>query len=185
MVYHRYVDWFEDARPLSVGGYSDSSSSLVLIASKDAKSSLHHVVNGNITLENYQDINPPKHQLDWMVMLREGLVLLDKHAAADARVLALWFTNPFPALMDAPSPRGVLAYYDAGRTFGMETFADPVEVFADTHVAMFPKHLSPGRKYMQAAAEAWLNEHWERVDTPLWTLYLRPSPPPSTDALVD
>ena len=50
--------------------------------------------------------------------------LLRAHARPGEVVLALEFTNPFPAILRGPPPRGALAWMDQGRTFSTTIHPD-------------------------------------------------------------
>ena len=117
--------------------------------------------------------------------LRSGVYLLHAAGAGQSRVMTLDFGNPFPALLDAPPPKGVLFSMFVGRQADRLTAADPALTLGDADCLMIPKFpvrwdsarlLLDGQSARLAAdwrvtAE---NEHWRllrreagRTDAPL------------------
>lgn len=70
--------------------------------------------------------------------LEEGARLLREKGLQSSRVLALDFVNPFPFLLDAPPPKGVLAWLDYERTYSVRQHPAPEELFADVETVMRP-----------------------------------------------
>ena len=70
---------------------------------------------------------------------RSGVRLLRRAGADRGRVMTLDFGNPFPALLDAPPPRGVLFSMFVGRQADQLTAADPVLTLGDAEWLMIPK----------------------------------------------
>lgn len=57
-------------------------------------------------------------------------------------VLALNFSNPFPALLGIPSPRTAPTWLHSGRTFSPRSFTPPDRLFSDVGCVMLAKHES-------------------------------------------
>lgn len=70
--------------------------------------------------------------------LGEGVEVLRREGLADAKILTLDFYNPFPYLLAAPPPRGVLAWFDYGRTFSPSVHPDPDALLKDVDVVVCP-----------------------------------------------
>ena len=70
---------------------------------------------------------------------RSGVRLLRRAGADRGRVMTLDFGNPFPALLDAPPPRGVLFSMFVGRQADQLTAADPALTLGDAEWLMIPK----------------------------------------------
>ena len=59
--------------------------------------------------------------------------------AGQSRVMTLDFGNPFPALLNAPPPKGVLFSMFIGRQVDRLTAADPELTLGDANCLMIPK----------------------------------------------
>ena len=71
-------------------------------------------------------------------ILTDGLALLQRDALTDRSIANLSFSNPFPAALHAPPPRGVALWWDEGRTFDTK-FLTAIMVLGDADVVMVPK----------------------------------------------
>ena len=71
--------------------------------------------------------------------LRSAVNLLHAAGAGQGRVMTLDFANPFPALLDAPPPKGVLFSMFKGRQADRVTAADPELTLGDADCLMIPK----------------------------------------------
>ena len=71
-------------------------------------------------------------------ILTDGLALLQRDALTNLSIANLSFSNPFPAALHAPPPRGVALWWDEGRTFDTKSLTAPM-VLGDAQVVMVPK----------------------------------------------
>ena len=106
-----------------------------------------------------------------LATLRSGVHLLQAADADKGRVMTFDFGNPFPALLNAPPPKGVLFSMFVGRQADRLTAADPKLTLGDADWLMVPKFpvfresavLLLDAQSDRLAAE-WLpaaeNEHW-------------------------
>lgn len=78
---------------------------------------------------------------EYVSVLQDGVRLLNKHPLADARVLSLTFTNPFPMLIGGPPVRNELSWWDAGRTFNASVHPQPETLFRGVDYVLIPKFL--------------------------------------------
>ena len=108
---------------------------------------------------------------EYLHTLQTGLALLKAAGYGNGPVATVDYVNPFPVLLDVPSPRGALLFLHVGRHFNRRTAANPDLIFGDANWLMIPKfpiahettalilevqaaHLDAG--WEQAA----VNEHW-------------------------
>ena len=118
---------------------------------------------------------------EYLETLRRGIALLCAEGAEEGRVMTFDFANPFPALIGAPSPKGVLFSLFVNRQVDRRTAADPELVFGDAQwlmVPRFPYKQETSRLLADAQSkrlacewqQAAENEHWRllrRSDEPL------------------
>ena len=108
---------------------------------------------------------------EFLFTLRSGVRLLRATGAGQSRVMTLDFGNPFPALLNAPPPKGVLFSMFIGRQVDRLTAADPALTLGDADCLMIPKfpvrwesaQLLLAAQGPRLAAEwggAGENEHW-------------------------
>lgn len=71
-------------------------------------------------------------------ILSDGLMLLQRDALTSLSIANLSFSNPFPAALHAPPPRGGALWWDEGRTFDVR-FLTAEMVLGDAEVVMVPK----------------------------------------------
>ena len=71
--------------------------------------------------------------------LRSGVRLIDEAGAGRGRLMTFDFGNPFPALLDAPPPKGVLFSMFVGRQVDRLTAEDPALTLGDADWLMIPK----------------------------------------------
>ena len=75
-----------------------------------------------------------------LATMRSGVHLLKQTTGADqGRVMTFDFGNPFPALLDAPAPKGVLFSMLVGRQADQRTVKDPTLTLGDADWLMIPK----------------------------------------------
>ena len=79
---------------------------------------------------------------EWQATLVAAVDLLRAQALADRRILTLDFTNPLPWLLQAPPPRGVLAWMDPGRTLPVYGTMPLEAIVGDAEVLLSPKRPS-------------------------------------------
>ena len=120
-----------------------------------------------------------------LVTLRSGVRLLEEAGAARGRVMTFDFGNPFPTLLDAPPPKGVLFSMFVGRQADRLTAEDPALTLGDADWLMIPKF--PVRwettRLLLDAQERRLAAEWrEAAENEHWRL-LRRKAVPSQSAL--
>jgi hypothetical protein len=71
-------------------------------------------------------------------ILTDGLMLLQRDTLTSLSIANLSFSNPFPAALHAPSPRGVALWWDQNRTYNVKFLTAPM-VLGDAEVVMVPK----------------------------------------------
>lgn len=76
---------------------------------------------------------------EYLETLRRGIALLYAENAEQGRVMTLDFANPFPALISAPPPKGVLVSLFVNRQVDRFTAAEPELVFGDAQWLMVPR----------------------------------------------
>lgn len=70
--------------------------------------------------------------------LADGMALLRNYGEPEDVVFAFDFANPYPFLLDAPSPTGALIWWDPDRTFSASHHPDPERLFRDVDVLLTP-----------------------------------------------
>jgi hypothetical protein len=75
--------------------------------------------------------------------LEEARALLAGHVRPDSRILALDFSNPYPAFTATPAPRGVLLWWDPGRDYSAHVKPDAGAMLGDTTLVLQPRMLQP------------------------------------------
>ena len=118
--------------------------------------------------------------------LTSGLRLLKDSGAAGGRVMTLDFGNPFPALLNAPPPKGVLFSMYAGRQADGLTAQDPGLTLGDAEWLMipaFPVHWDSANMLLTAQADRLAREWTPAAENEHWRLLRRknatgkPNPP--------
>ena len=108
---------------------------------------------------------------EYLHTLRSGLALLKEAGTGNDVVSTPDYANPFPMLLGAPSPKGVLSILHVGRHINRRTAADRSLVFGDAKwlmVPKFPTKQETTNLILNAQADnlktAWQqvaeNEHW-------------------------
>ncbi len=111
--------------------------------------------------------------VDYNRML-DGFSLLQEVGAADpdaGPVLALNFANPFPALLNKPSPARVPIWFHNGRTFSNEIHQPEEEFFSDAEFVILG-HGDPSGEALWEIYRSYVQEHYEEAaSSPSWTVY--------------
>ena len=111
--------------------------------------------------------------VDYNRML-DGFSLLQEVGAADpdaGPVLALNFANPFPALLNKPSPARVPIWFHNGRTFSKEIHQPEEEFFSDAEFVILG-HGDPSGEALWEIYRPYVQEHYEEAaSSPSWTVY--------------
>ena len=122
----------------------------------------------------YQQLITTFDGADLGFLLREGTDLITEHAGPEASSLTLLFASPFPVVMGARPPRNTLSWYHPSRTFGGDNPLEPETLLADVDVVLVPNTIGTvATAAMKDMLEPWLRENRRRVDTPIWTLWLK------------
>jgi len=82
---------------------------------------------------------------EWQATLVAAVDLLRAQELADRRILILDFANPLPWLLQAPPPRGVLAWIDPDRTLPVHGTMPLEAIVGDAEVLLSPKRPSHPR----------------------------------------
>jgi hypothetical protein len=137
-------------------------------------SKIRFVLEGRVEADVYRELVTAFDGADLGVLLRDGAARIREHGPKDARTLTMLFASPFPVVTGAPPPRGTLNWYHPSRTFGGDNPLVPEELLADVDVVLVPTTIGTvATAAMKESLDPWLEEHRRRVDTPLWTLWLR------------
>ena len=111
--------------------------------------------------------------VDYNRML-DGFSLLQEVGAAEpdaGPVLALNFANPFPALLNKPSPSRVPIWFHNGRTFSKEIHQPEEEFFSDAEYVILG-HGDPSGEALWEIYRPYVLEHYQEVaSSPSWTVY--------------
>ena len=119
--------------------------------------------------------------------LHSGVRLLQTAGAGRSRVMTLDFGNPFPALLNAPPPKGVLFSMYVGRQADHLTAADPALTLGDADCLMIPRFPvrwesaqllldAQSLRLAQQWREAAENEHWRLLCRKTWRPEARSHP---------
>jgi hypothetical protein len=116
--------------------------------------------------------------VDYNRML-DGFNLLRQAGAAEpdaGPVLALNFANPFPSLLNKPSPARVPIWFHNGRTFSKEIHQPEDEFFSDAEFVIVG-HGDPSGEMLWEIYQPYVLEHYREVATsPSWTVYRKKGP---------
>lgn len=109
------------------------------------------------------------------VEFARGLKLARSIAGSRDRIAVLAFADPFPSVLRLPPPRGIIQWFDAGRTWSPES--TPVHrLFGDATLLLEPAFARDWRtsRTAIAATHTALATGWTKVaSTPLWTVWRR------------
>ena len=154
---------------------SSPVSTLRFVAPGGLESSKARLVKeGRVDAEVYRELIETFDGADLAFLLREGTALINEHAGPEASSLTLLFASPFPVVMGAPPPRDTLSWYHPSRTFGGDNPLVPEVLLADVDVVLVPNTIGTvATAAMKDMLEPWLRENRRRVDTPVWTLWLK------------
>ena len=87
------------------------------------------------TLHTHMDLS----NAEYLHTLRTGLALLNAAGHENEVVAVVDYVNAFPALLDAPSPRGAMVHLHVGRFINRRSAANQEFVFGDANWLMIPK----------------------------------------------
>jgi hypothetical protein len=105
--------------------------------------------------------------------LDDGLVALRRLAPHAGAVLALNFSNPYPALLRAPAPRYGVSWWDFGRSFNDASAPRPARLFQEVDVVMEPRFNGPHDQVVRIYGPA-LPRFFTLVgETPAWRIWRR------------
>ena len=113
---------------------------------------------------------------EYLETLRTGIALLQAEGAGEDRVMTLDFANPFPALLGAPSPKGVLFSLFVNRQVDRRTAADPDLVFGDAQWLMVPRfpYKQESNRLLADVQSERLASEWKQVaENEHWRLLRR------------
>ncbi len=110
--------------------------------------------------------------------LDEARGLLAGYLRPDIRILALDFSNPYPAFTGTPAPRGALLWWDPGRDYSAHVKPDAAVMLGDTTLVLQPRLLQPrfelGYDPLWQAYGKEVEAHFTPVgQTRLWRLWQR------------
>lgn len=111
--------------------------------------------------------------------LQSGVSLLRAAGADGGRVANLDFNSPFPILLDAPPPKGVLFCLHLNRHLGPANAGDAGLVLGDAQWLMIPRlpYMQETTALLLEALAAHLDAQWAPVaSNDLWTLLRRRDP---------
>ena len=87
------------------------------------------------TLHSHMDLS----NAEYLHTLGTGLALLNAAGHGNDAVAVADYVNPFPALLDAPSPKGAMLHLHVGRFMNRRSAANQKFVFGDANWLMIPK----------------------------------------------
>jgi len=107
-------------------------------------------------------------------ILTDGLALLQRDMLANLSIANLSFSNPFPAALHAPPPRGVALWWDEGRTFDVKLLSAHM-VLGDADVVMVPKLWSYYYNVtdLLSVAQSTLDKDFTPHQSQYWTAWVR------------
>ena len=108
--------------------------------------------------------------------LQSGVKLLRGAGADKGRVANLDFNNPFPVLLDAPPPKGVLFCLHVNRHLGPGNAGDAGLILGDAQWLMIPTlpYMQETTALLLGTLAAHLDAHWApAASNDLWTLLRR------------
>jgi hypothetical protein len=113
---------------------------------------------------------------EWQATLVAAAALVRAEGLEGRRILVLDFANPLPWLLQAPPPRGVLAWMDPDRTLPTRGPTALDALVGDAEVLLVPKRPSHPRVLPVVArlqGEALTQIFPLRTETALWRLRVR------------
>lgn len=119
---------------------------------------------------------PGLSPVEYAASLRRALALLDIAGASKERIANLDYVNPFPALLDAPPPRGVLCCLHVNRHLSPANAGDAATILGDAQWLLVPRlpYLRDTTAVLRETLAAHLDEEWEAAaSNDLWTLLRR------------
>ena len=119
---------------------------------------------------------PGLSPVEYAASLRRALALLDIAGASKERIANLDYVNPFPTLLDAPPPRGVLCCLHVNRHLSPANAGDAATILGDAQWLLVPRlpYLRDTTAVLRETLAAHLDEEWEAAaSNDLWTLLRR------------
>ena len=113
---------------------------------------------------------------EYRASLQSGLELLRASGAGQERVATLDCNNPFPVLLNAPPPTGVLFFLHINRHLGLSNAGDHELILGDAEWLMIPRlpYMGDTTELLLGSLAAHLGERWTRAaSNDLWTLLRR------------
>lgn len=113
---------------------------------------------------------------EWQATLVAAANLLRAEGLANRRILVLDFANPLPWLLQAPPPRGTLAWMDPDRTLSVRGALPLEAIVGDAEVLLSPKRPSHPRVLpvlSRHQGEALVATFPVVAETDLWRVRLR------------
>jgi len=129
---------------------------------------------GELAINN--GTNPQTPEGNLVRSIGDGLSLVREHGLEDRTILVGDRINVMPYLLNAPPPKGTLAWFDIGRTFSATAHPDPDVLFADVEVVMIHRQtvFPATRNLFTALYQDELDSRYALVDeTDDWILYAR------------
>ena len=107
-------------------------------------------------------------------ILTDGLMLLQRDGLTNLGIANLSFSNPFPAALHAPPPRGVALWWDENRTFNVKLLTGRM-VLGDAEVVMVPKLWSFYYNVtgLLSVAQGTLDKDFTPHESQYWTAWVR------------
>lgn len=113
---------------------------------------------------------------EYIESLRSGVSILRAAGADKGRVANLDYNNPFPALLDAPAPKGVLPCLHVNRHLGPANADDAGLILGDAQWLMIPSlpYMQETTTLLLGTLAAHLDAQWvPAASNDLWTLLRR------------
>lgn len=117
---------------------------------------------------------------EYRASLQSGLELLRASGAGQGRVATLDCNNPFPVLLNAPPPKGVLFFLHVNRHLGLSNAGDHELILGDAQWLMIPRlpYMWDTTELLLESLAAHLDERWtQAASNDLWTLLYRREQP--------
>jgi hypothetical protein len=118
------------------------------------------------------------HTTGFALAVNSGIELLKSSGLAHSRTTSLDYENPFSALFESPSPKGIPVLWDIGSTEPIDQPLSPGELVGDACVVMQPQHptiiVLGSAEYVAAAAAPVLQDSFRLVaENDDWKIYRR------------
>lgn len=115
--------------------------------------------------------------VDYALSLDDGVRALKEIGLSDERVADLDYTDPFPFLLQAPSPRGVRTWWTPGQNVPADYVADLGEIVGNACVLMVPERpVGPELAPLFARARARIEDQFVPIYRDAWWQIYRRQP---------